>query len=50
MGGVLLPQVRPSSKLYSTVNPGIAVGGVTTMGPQPEFTVGAGGAGGKTTA
>ena len=49
MGGVLLPQVTPLSKLYSTLNPGTAGGSVTTIGPQPLFTVGAGGAAGKIT-
>lgn len=44
---MLLPHVPPSSKLYSILNPGIAVGGVTTIGPQPLFTVGAGGADGN---
>ena len=49
VGGVFPPQLAPSSKLYSILKPAIVVGGVTTMGPQPAFTVGAGGAAGYIT-
>jgi hypothetical protein len=35
------PHVAPSSKLYSIVNPATVGGGVTIIGPQPEFTTGA---------
>ena len=49
MGGVLLPQVTPSSKLYSILNPGTGGGSVTTIDPQPLFTAGAEGAAGKIT-
>lgn len=49
MGGALVPQVAPSSKLYWILNPGTAGGSVTTIGPQPLLTVGAEGAAGKIT-
>jgi hypothetical protein len=50
VGGLFAPHVTPLSKLYSTLKPVTAEGGVTIKGPQPEFTTGAGGAGGNTTA
>jgi hypothetical protein len=49
VGGVLVPQVTPSSKLYSIVKPVIVAGGVTIIGPQPELTTGADGAAGNIT-
>lgn len=49
VGGVLVPQVRPSSKLYSMVKPAIVGGGVTIIAPQPALTVGAGGGAGNIT-
>jgi len=41
VGGVFAPQLTPSSKLYSILNPATVGGGVTTIVPQPVFTVGA---------
>ena len=49
VGGVLVPHVAPLSKLYSILNPGTAAGAVTTIGPQPLFTAGAGGIAGNIT-
>jgi hypothetical protein len=49
VGGVFVPHVAPSSKLYSIVNSLIVAGGVTVNKPQPGLTTGAGGEGGKIT-
>ena len=49
MGGTLVPQLTPSSKLYSVLNPVTAGGSATMIGPQPLLTIGAGGAAGKIT-
>ena len=49
VGGILAPQVAPSSKLYWTEKPAMPGGDVTVKSPHPADTTGAGGAGGKIT-
>ena len=49
VGGVLVPHVAPSSKLYCILKPATEAGGVTIIGPQPELTTGAGAVGNITT-